>query len=182
MLDKNEIVQIADYVLSMVVNTFNEHGVTLPERRYLSVGGRGEVPHDTEQVTVTVEQMYSGLPGQQALSEAKVDDPRSAVVVVEVVRKIPTTNPDGTDVLQTSRWEKLAAGQGGSVLPLLDPAVLSDFARTQMRDMVLLLDAGMRAGQLEQIGALADVSAGTASGAYQAMVLTLTTSSLGHRF
>ena len=182
MLDANEFVIVAEYILNKVVQTYDARAIPLPERRFLSVGGRGEVPHDTEQVSVTVEQGFSGLPGEQALGTAKYDDPRSVVITVEVVRKIPTTSVPQTGA-QAGRWAKVAAGTvSGSVLDLIDPATLTDFAKVQMQDMALLLDAGIAAGQLENIGCTADVSAGTASGEYQAVVLTVTASSLGHRY
>jgi hypothetical protein len=175
MLDPNEFVELADLILNTVVATYADHGVALPERRYLAVGGQGETVHDCEQVTVSFEQGYSGLPGNQAQEPVKCAGPRSGVYIVEVVRALPSPNTDAANPATTvpSRY-----GQEVTGVQILPADVQSAHARKQMVDAMLLLDAGLRAGETLQIGALADVSAGSPQGLYQAMTLVLTATAL----
>jgi hypothetical protein len=174
MLDKNEFVEIADLILNTVVATYADQGVALPERRYLAVGGQGETVHDCEQLTVSFEQGYSGLPGNQAQEPAKYIGPRTAVFIVEVVRQLPLPNTQASNPTTTvpSRYSSDMSVQ---VLPA---DVQSDIARKQMVDAMLLIDAGLRAGETTMVGALADVSAGSPQGGYQAMTCVITCSAL----
>jgi hypothetical protein len=175
MIDPNEFVQTADLLLNTIVSTYADHGVALPERRYLAVGGIGDTVHDCEQVTVSFEQAYSGTPGNQAMEPAKCDSPRSGVFIVEVVRYIPTVNTVDTapDTLTPSRYGIVKSG-----VALLPDDKQSDIARAQMRDAMLLLDAGMRAADNQMAGATVDVAAGSPQGAYQAMIMTVTASAV----
>lgn len=179
MLDKLEFVELADIILNTVVATYADHGVELPTRRYLAVGGAGSTVHDCEQVTVSFEQGYSGLPGNQAMEPAKCGGPRSAVFVIEVVRALPlpnTTAANPTTPVQ-SRYGTEVSG-----VAILPEDVQSDVARKQMVDAMLLLDAGLRAGETTVVGSLADVSAGQPQGGFQATTLALTVSALGSMY
>lgn len=175
MLDPQEFAELADLILNTVVTTYADHGVDLPTRRYLAVGGQGETVHDCEQVTVSFEQGYSGLPGNQAQEPVKCASPRSGVFIVEVVRALPSPNTDAANpaTLVPSRF-----GQEVTGVQILPAEVQSAMARKQMVDAMLLLDAGLRAGETLQLGALADVSAGSPQGLYQAMTLVLTATAL----
>lgn len=174
MLDPNEFVEIADLILNTVVATYADHGVSLPDRRYLSVGGVGMTVHDCEQVTVSFEQGYSGLPGSQAQEPAKCAGPRTGVFIVEVVRALPQPNTVAANpaTLVPPRYGLETQVQ------ILPADVQSAHARKQMVDAMLLLDAGLRAGETSLVGSLADVSAGSPQGGFQAMVLTITSSAL----
>lgn len=177
MLDPQEFVQIADHILNTVVATYADHGVALPDRRYLAVGGQGSTVHDCEQVTVSFEQGYSGLPGTQAQEPAKCATPRTGVYIVEVVRATPnsnTTNANPATVVP-SRYGQTVTG-----FQMVPAEVQSAHARKQMVDAMLLLDAGLRAGETTLTGSLADVSAGQPQGGFQAMTLVLTTSALSN--
>lgn len=175
MLDPQEFVQIADHILNTVVATYADHGVDLPERRYLAVGGQGSTVHDGEQVTVSFEQAYSGRPGMQAQEPVKCDSIRSGVYLVEVVRALPTPNTVSANPNTTvpSRY-----GQAVTGVEILPADVQSDMARRQMVDAMLLMDAGLRAGQTTTVGSLADITAGQPQGGYQAMTMVLTASAL----
>lgn len=175
MLDSQEFVQIADHILNTVVATYADHGVDLPSRRYLAVGGQGETVHDCEQLTVSFEQGYSGLPGNQAQEPVKCASPRSAVFIVEVVRALPQPNTVQANPTTTvpSRYGQVTTG-----VQTLDAETQSAIARKQMVDAMLLMDAGLRAGETTISGSLADVSAGSPQGGYQAMTLVITCSAL----
>jgi hypothetical protein len=176
MIDPEEFVETARHILATIETAFAEHGVALPERRYLSVGGQGTTVHDCEQVTVTFEQGYSGKPGNQAQEPVKCNEGRTAVFVVEVVRAVPTVNTAEATPQTTvpSRYGQVVSG-----VDTIDPEKLTEVAERQMRDAVILLDAGIRAGQTAMQGAISDVSAGTPQGGLQAMILSITTSAQG---
>lgn len=175
MLDPQEFVQIADHILNTVVATYADHGVDLPVRRYLSVGGPGSTVHDCEQVTVSFEQGYSGRPGAQAQEPAKCASLRTGVYIIEVVRALPLSNTSAAnpETPVPSRY-----GEAVSGVQTLPAEVQSTMARKQMVDAMLLLDAGLRAGETTLTGSLADVTAGQPQGGFQAMTLVLTTSAL----
>jgi len=176
MLDPNEFVDLADRILETVVATYADHEVELPERRYLAVGGSGSTVHDCEQVTVSFEQGYSGLPGNQAMEPVKCAGPRSGVFVIEVVRALPLSNTEAANPATPvpSRYGNVTSG-----VAILPAEVQSAIARKQMRDAMLLIDAGLRAGETQLTGSLADVSAGQPQGGFQAITLVLTLSALG---
>lgn len=175
MIDPNEIADIADHLLNTVVATFADHGVDLPTRRYLAVGGQGDTVHDCEQLTVSFEQGYSGTPGNQAQEPVKCASPRSAVFIVEVVRALPLPN---TADANPATPVPTRYGQEVTGVAVLPPQVQSAIARKQMVDAMLLMDAGLRAGETTMTGSLADVSAGSPQGGYQAMSLVITASAL----
>jgi hypothetical protein len=175
MLDPNEIVDIADLILNTVVATYADHGVDLPERRYLAVGGQGETVHDCEQVTVSFEQGYSGTPGNQAQEPVKCASPRTAVFIVEVVRALPLPNTTAANPATTvpSRY-----GEEKTGVAILPADVQTAIARKQMVDAMLLMDSGLRASENTMTGALADVSAGAPQGGYQAISMVLSSTAL----
>ena len=175
MLDPQEFADIADHILNTVVTTYAEHGISLPERRYLAVGGQGSTVHDCEQVTVSFEQGYSGRPGAQAQEPVKCNSLRTGVYVVEVVRALPQPN---TSIANPATPVPSRFGQVTTGVEILPAEVQSAHARVQMVDAMVLLDAGIRAGETTLTGSLADISAGQPQGAYQAMILVLTTSAL----
>lgn len=175
MIDPQEFVEIADHIMNTVVATYAEHGIDLPARRYLAVGGVGMTVHDCEQLTVSFEQGYSGLPGNQAETPARCGGPRTGVYVIEVVRAVAEPN---TAVANPATPAPSRFGQEVTGVQPLPPDVQSDIARKQMVDAMLLLDAGLRAGETTLTGSLVDVSAGQPQGGFQGMILTLTTSAL----
>lgn len=175
MLDPNEIVEIADHLLNTIVTTYGEHGVSLPESRYLAVGGQGTTVHEGEQVTVSFEQSYSGLPGMQAQEPVKCNSPRTAVFVIEIVRCIPSANTAAAnpETPVPSRYGEVNTGVRN-----LSPETHTAVAKAQMVDAMLLMDAGLRAGETTLVGSITDVSAGAPQGGYQAISMVVTTSAL----
>lgn len=175
MIDPNEFVEVAEHILNTIVTIYGEHGVELPARRYLAVGGQGETVHDCEQVTVSFDQGYSGLPGNQAFEPVRCNSPRTGVFVVEVVRSVasPNTPEAAPETMIPNRLSQVTTGVG--VLP---PEVLTDIAKKQMVDAMLLMEAGLRAGETTMTGSITDISAGSAQGGFQAMVMVVTTSAV----
>jgi hypothetical protein len=73
-------------------------------------------------------------------------------------------------------------GQEVTGVQILPVEVQNEIARRQMVDAMLLMDAGLRAGETMTVGALADVSAGSPQGLYQAMTLVVTASATTAQF
>lgn len=159
----NDIFETAQQILDEVNKVYEEHpheATPLPTRQYIAAGGSGSQPHDCEQVTVSMGQTYTGMPGSPSETPGGCDSPLASVFYVEVVRKTLTTTQ---------------ASRRGSVTPgKLDPEDEMRLAKIQMQDARLLLEAGLRVGE-GFLGSVADVSSGTESGGYQAMILTVIT-------
>ena len=149
----DELFRTAELVMDSISTTFQEYSHDLPGRQYITSGGRGDTAHDCEQVTVSIEQIYSGLPGSQANEPQTCDGPTTVVFVVEVVRCIPTSNKNGKPP---------------------SPERMTATAKIQARDALLLKWAGLRAAETQNFtGGIADVMAGQPQGAYQAMIMNL---------
>ena len=134
-------------VLDVVESVFEQAGVTLPERRFIALG---QTVHDCEQVSVSFQQLVLGPPGDAGTLPQRCDSPRSASVLVEVVRCIPVPN-----------------NRGGA--PTVEQ--ITTAAQQQAVDAWMLMEA---ATQMDAWTFLADVSAGEPQGDKQAMVLSLT--------
>lgn len=148
--------ELMDDVLETVNAVFQQANIALPQRQYLYMGDRGETVHDCEQVTVSLGQVYSGAPGNQEAIPSRCDDPRSAVIYVEIVRCVP---------------DKLVQRGGRAVAPAPEAMTLN--AKAQGIDLMLLMDAGLIVGE-KFLNALATAAAGPSSGGYQAMILEVT--------
>lgn len=143
----------AQIVLDSVRATFGESDVALPLRQYLAVGPRGDTVHDCTQLTVSYEMSYSGTPGVPDQTHQTCNAPTSASFIVELVRKVPVSRNGTTPVNQD---------------------ILTEMALSQMDDVDLLIAAGKRAIATSEFErGILDISAGNASGEYQAMVLTV---------
>lgn len=134
-------------VLETVVSVFEQAGVALPTRRYTAFG---PTAHDCEQVTVSFQQLYLGPPGDEASTPQKCDSPRTAVLLIEIVRCVPT-------MTRTSAPSQLD---------------LQTYADSRAIDAWMLMEAGMQASP-DWLGVLADVAPGEPSGAYQAVSMNL---------
>ena len=171
----NDIVDVAGHLLDTINRVYQEEGVDLPDRQYYIVGGQGQTVHDCEQVTVSWDQAYSGLPQNEASIPATCDQIHTASFIVEVVRQVNTARdaesvPTGT----TNMPGRYGGGTQGSV-GAPDPADFMREAKLQMQDAVLLLRAGLLAGEATTSNAsIVDVSAGTPQGGYQAVIMNFT--------
>jgi hypothetical protein len=153
MADPQELIDAASRLLVAIENTFNTNGVDLPERRYITLGGPGSVAYDCAQLTVSWEQTYSGLPGQQQQVLSNCEGPRSGIFLVELVREIPVS-------------------QRADMPP--EGFLIQEAAEGLMRDAALLYDGGMLATDDTVIGkGLVAVSAGMPAGALQSLIMTV---------
>lgn len=162
--DADDILNTAQNILALVNEVYTEAGVALPTRQFFYAGAT--YPHECEQVSVGFLQHYSGSPGAQAQEPTNCQAPRTAVYTVEVVRDCAPTLQAPTSA-STGRRQ-------GNARNFPSPESLTADAQVKMRDARLLLEAGMRAGDLGiATGAMADVSAGEVNGTFQGMVLNV---------
>jgi len=160
-MPSNPVGNLAEHILTVLNATFEEAGVDLPTLQFFTLGGQGSATHLGEQVSVSVEQMYSGTPGDQAQNAVRCDAPRSTSFAVELVRCAPTGTARG-------RSTPLPAGT--------DAAQQSETALSRMLDMDLMMTAGMNACEGTWFGTgIVDVSAAPPNGAMQAIVMSITT-------
>lgn len=147
------IAEKAQSILDHLAEVFTEAAVSLPARRFLAAGGRGQTVHSAPQVTVSWEQAYSGLPQHQAQFPVKRTQPWTGVFVVEVVRDLPGMTPSGKE-------------------PAAD--VLSATAVKQMRDAQLMIEAGRRTFEDSWEGSgMVDIAASMPQGLLQAVTMTV---------
>lgn len=174
MPEVNDIIDVAEHLLATINRVYAEEGVPLPARQYYVIGGQGQTVHDCPQVTVSWDQAYSGLPANEASLPATCDQIHTASFVVEVVRPVATARSADEVVAGANVPGRYGAGAAGSV----DAPKPEDFmreAKTQMQDAVLLLRAGLLAGETT-LGnnSIVDVSAGTPQGNLQAVIMNFT--------
>jgi hypothetical protein len=158
---ENLVGNLALHILDVVNETFAAADVALPSIQTITLGGQGSTAHLCEQVSVSVEEMYSGTPGDQAQEPVRCNAPQSASFAVELVRCVPTGAVRG-------RSTPLPAGE--------DSAKQTENALERMLDMKLLMDAGMNAcaATWSEMG-IVTLSAAPPQGGFQAIVMAITT-------
>lgn len=149
------LVRMLDGTLTRVVGVFEQAGITLPTRRYWSLG---QPAWDCEQVVVSLVQAYIGPPGDEASTPQRCDGVKSAAISVQVVRCIPTVGPSRgkppTDLQLQEAAEQLA----------IDAYVLLDAAA----------DLDQWAPGYPSLGVIATVDMNDAMGGFQAVTLNVT--------
>jgi hypothetical protein len=90
--DALNLKEMLDGVLARVEATFQSYNVSLPSRRYWTMG-RPAI--DCEQVTVSMIQMYLGAPGAQVSLPQRCNVPRSATLNVSISRETPVVGANG---------------------------------------------------------------------------------------
>ncbi len=154
-LQNVESADIVGALMEHILNQINVHyaaeGVDLPERQYLNIG---RTSHDCEQLTISFVQLYLGPPGQQAEQPQICNAPRTAVMTVQLVRKV-AVNTVGR----------------GTMPP--DPEHITRHTMEKTRDAWLLLEAVTNATDDYTGGILVDVAVTDQQGEYQAIVLNI---------
>jgi len=79
-------------VLESVAQSLRDLELTVPDRQYITVG---TPVADCEQLTVSLVQLYNGLPGAQQSSPTRCDGPLTAVLSVQLLRSTPTVDSKG---------------------------------------------------------------------------------------
>jgi hypothetical protein len=141
--DLDAVGSLLQLTLDTIVGTYEQAGVDLPERRYISYGSTAV---DCEQLTVELGQFYSGAPGEDPNALQHCDGPVSAVMVVQLFRKAP-----------------VGSGQRNQLAPSAD--AITAMALTMAKDAWLLLQA---AGAVDKaawrVGYVAEVTPISTSG------------------
>jgi hypothetical protein len=146
---------LLEQTLTVIEDRYTYHGVSLPTRRYWSIN---EEVIDCEQLVVTFQQLYIGVPGDEATRPQKQDSPRSAVLKATIARPIPTTN--GRGLVPTE-----ARIQQGSEISAVDAWVLLD--------CISMLDQWQITGSFG-IGVIATVDTDPPQGGFQTVTATFT--------
>lgn len=123
------LVRMMERVLERVVAVYESHGVPLPARKYWMMGG--DPPEDCEQLVVNFLQSYLGAPGDQAQDAQMCNQPRTAVINVNVTRNHPVGEAGkavATDrIMQASGWP--AVDVAVLLWSLEEISALEDFIR-----------------------------------------------------
>lgn len=179
--DVDDIIDMSEHLLETINRIYQEAGIAVPELQYYVIGGQGQTAHDCEQLTVSWDQAYSGLPEAEASVPAQCDQIHTARFVIEVVREVksvrPFIDPNTGQTVQPTLNRPAAYGRGGSTMKIEKPdaELMKLEAQQQMRDAILLLRAGLIAGEgTTGNRAIVDVSAGAPSGNYQAVIMNFT--------
>jgi hypothetical protein len=152
--DAKNLANLMQNVLNAVISTYASYNMPLPGRRYWTLGTPAV---DCEQVVVTMLQMYIGSPGDEATSPRRCNDPRSATLLIQVSREVPTVGVNG-------RAPSADAIQDGSEISAYDAWILLDSARE--------LDRWDPASF--GLGVIATVETNAPEGGFQSVNMTIT--------
>jgi len=139
--DARNLADLLQELLNKVIETFDSYSMPTPTRRYYTFGAPAI---DTEQVVVSLLQMYIGAPGDEATEPRRSNDPRSGTFLITLAREVPVTqangNPPKADDIQKasevsaldawilmesakafdSSWGNLANGLGLGIIATVD--------------------------------------------------------------
>lgn len=151
----------ATNLLTAIQDVAAYHDIELPSRQLIYVG---TVPKDCEQVAVSVSTYSYGRPGDPGAGTNICWMPTVATLTAEITRCVPENN-------QVRAMGRYTAGT--TTLPT--DIAMEDHARTVMRDMMVLLEAGNVASNypIESSGSEANVLVADPSGGYQSVFLSL---------
>ena len=90
--DANRLTAMMDGVLERVETVFQSYNVPLPNRRYWMIGTPAL---DCDQVVVSFIQMYLGSPGAEVSQPQRCNVPRSATIMIQISRPVPTVGQNG---------------------------------------------------------------------------------------
>lgn len=152
--EAKNLANLMQNVLNSVISTYSSYNMPLPGRRYWTLGTPAV---DCEQLVVTMLQMYIGTPGDEATTPRRCNDPRSATLLVQVSREVPTVGVNG-------RAPSADAIQDGSEISAYDAWILLDSAR--------LLDQWDPANF--GLGVIATVETNSPEGGFQTVTMTIT--------
>jgi hypothetical protein len=90
--DALNLANMLDGIVERVESVFSSYNVTLPNRRYWTMG---QPVVDCDQMVVSFVQMYLGPPGQEITLPQKCNVPRSATVLISIARQVPVVGVNG---------------------------------------------------------------------------------------
>lgn len=107
--DALNLKNMLDGMVERVENVFSSYNVTLPNRRYWTMG---TPVIDCDQLVVSFSQMYLGTPGIEITEPNRCNVPRSATILISIARQIPTVGPGG----RAPSAEKIQEASGQSAI------------------------------------------------------------------
>lgn len=153
----------AEAALTAIVDVAAANEVPLPERQIIYVG---TTPQDCEQVAVSASSYGFGRPGDPSAGPTGSQCwlPGSVSLNAEITRCVPEEN-------QARPMGRYATGK----VSLPSNAAMEDHAKTVMKDMMILLEAGTVAANYpyEGAGSEASVLVTDPQSGYQTVFLTL---------
>jgi hypothetical protein len=103
--DALSLKEAMDQILANLESAYQSYNVPLPTRRYWLIG---DPAYDCEQATVSLMQMYLGMPGDEATTPQACSGPKTIVINISIVRKLNLKkdgSTPGPDVIQKdSEW------------------------------------------------------------------------------
>ena len=111
------VVTFMDEILDAIVSFYEQESIPLPAKKYWAIS---TVAADCEQLTVTLLQTYIGLPGGEGSIPAQCDGPRTAVIGLQILRKVPVVGPTGQNIPQGSAIQSMSAGPAIDAWALID--------------------------------------------------------------
>ncbi len=114
--EDTRLITLGRTILAGIVDGYAERGISLPDRQYLTIGTPA---NDCEQLVVSWQQSYLGMPGNEATEPTKCESLRTAVFSVQLCRKMPVVSDGGN----APKPDKI---QQHSEAILLDAKVLFD--------------------------------------------------------
>ena len=115
------LVTFVEHCFNSVVQTFDEHGVDLPKRRYWTVGAAAA---DCEQMVVTVLQVFWGNPGIPPTEPVRCSQPRSMTLGVQILRDAAVAGP------RSSSGPSAEAIMSKAIAPPADTEILMEAVAT----------------------------------------------------
>lgn len=152
--DAKALAEFMEGVLERVVNVFESYSLPVPDRKYWTLG---DPAVDCEQLVVNFLQMYLGPPGGEVTDPSRCNDPRTAVLNIQVSRKVPTVGP-------SQKAPSAEDIQYHSNLIAYDAWVLM----ASINDLDMWAESGLG------LGVIATVNVAEPQGGYHTTVMTLT--------
>jgi hypothetical protein len=139
------VVTLLDTVLEGIIDFYRQESTPLPDKRYWAIG---DVSADCEQLTVTLVQTYLGLPGTESFDPVTCNSPRTAVIGIQILRKVPVVGPTGKNVPTSTSIQELSVGPAIDAWMLMDALAAIDIFNSQV---VLSINAVAPQGGLHGI-------------------------------
>lgn len=153
MIDSGYVADFMELILQTVVETFDQAGVTLPDRRFITFGTPAA---DAEQVTVALQQLYLGTPGTPPTQPSQCNSMTTGVFRVEILRAVPIPEARKTVVAA----ETIHRAGIGTV--------------TDAELLLRAVSSGMCGTTWGNMGVFADVTTPAEQGALGGPIMTLT--------
>jgi len=155
--ESRNLANLLQGILDRVISTFDSYGMPTPTRRYYTFGSPAI---DSDQLVVSLLQLYLGVPGDEATEPRRSNDPKSGTFLITLAREVPVANSNGTP-------PKADDIQRASEVSALDAWILMESAREFDASW-----ANVQGGL--GLGVIATVDVEAPEGGYQLTRMTIT--------